>query len=182
MQRPQNAAEGQFFDEYTKQGWHLERAGWPDFLCVRGAEVMLVEVKPKPWHPLEPEQRHSMDTLSSQGLACMRYSPGDGLKTYDDLSVKPNRQGEPRKKRKTKWKNCEGCGTPVLGKKRCWACYARRSRDRDPERYRDYQKRLMRRLRAERRGKMDQRVGLVEKARQSLSVLELQPILKEEAE
>lgn len=43
--RPSNEAEGLFWDEATKAGWVLTKQGWPDFICRRDGEVVLVEVK-----------------------------------------------------------------------------------------------------------------------------------------
>jgi hypothetical protein len=40
-----NINESQVSSQLEKQGWHVIRNGWPDFLCVRNGVVKAVEVK-----------------------------------------------------------------------------------------------------------------------------------------
>ena len=42
--RPVNKSEGLFYDKMTAAGWDLTKKGWPDFFCVKGDDIILVEI------------------------------------------------------------------------------------------------------------------------------------------
>ena len=77
--RPLNKAEGAFWDEATKAGWVLTKKGWPDFICRKDGEVILVEVKAHRGRRLKREQLALMLLLSRLGMKCYRWSPDKGF-------------------------------------------------------------------------------------------------------
>lgn len=42
-----NKLEYEVYRKYLREGWQILRSGWPDFLAVRGSELLAIEVKGK---------------------------------------------------------------------------------------------------------------------------------------
>lgn len=85
--RPKNLAEGQLFDELTEQGWEVFKRGWPDYICRRGDEVMVVEVKPGPGTSLKRDQEWVMQLLASHGLKVYVWNPKTGARRIEAPQV-----------------------------------------------------------------------------------------------
>lgn len=78
--KPQNAAEGQFFEWAASQGMSLTKKGWPDwFVWTADGKIALVEVKPKHGRKLKKEQLAILGALAEFGVPCYRWSPDGGL-------------------------------------------------------------------------------------------------------
>jgi hypothetical protein len=78
-QTPNNAAESLFFEKATAAGWEVSKRGWPDFFCIRGDTVMVVEVKPDAAKGLKDQQRAVLEALARHGIECYVWRPEDGF-------------------------------------------------------------------------------------------------------
>jgi hypothetical protein len=68
-----NDAEAAFAAWAESNGWTVSKRGWPDFICVRGPEIMAVEVK---WSDnLSPEQERACAMLATHGIPTFVWSP-----------------------------------------------------------------------------------------------------------
>ena len=74
-----NAAEEAFRVAAGRAGWLVSKRGWPDFICVKGARFMAVEVKAVRRRTLKREQLKVMELLAGKGVECFRWSPGGGF-------------------------------------------------------------------------------------------------------
>ncbi len=70
-----NQYERECYEALRKEGWFVSKKGWPDFLCIRGDDIILVEVKPKRSHRLKKHQYLVMTALTKAGLKCYRWTP-----------------------------------------------------------------------------------------------------------
>lgn len=77
--KPRNEAEGMLYEQMSAQGWALTKRGWPDFFCIKGDDICVVEVKPRAKTPLKPNQRIIMEKLKAYGVKCYRWDPDTGL-------------------------------------------------------------------------------------------------------
>ena len=77
--KPRNEAEGMLYEQMSAQGWALTKRGWPDFFCIKGDDICVVEVKPRAKTPLKPNQRIIMEKLKAYGVKCCRWDPDTGL-------------------------------------------------------------------------------------------------------
>lgn len=74
-----NVAERAFVQVALSKGWDVTKRGWPDFICFRGKELILVEVKPQKTQPLLRSQYRLMKALVDRGISCYRWSPDTGF-------------------------------------------------------------------------------------------------------
>lgn len=71
-----NRAENAFAETARSLGWQVTKVGYPDFICYRGDDLMLVEVKPKKSGRLKTSQHKLMNALKSKyHVKCYRWSP-----------------------------------------------------------------------------------------------------------
>jgi len=70
-----NPAEKMFSEIARKQGWRVSKRGWPDFICMRKGEIMLIEVKPKGTYRLKSMQEFVANLLKTHGINVCRWSP-----------------------------------------------------------------------------------------------------------
>ena len=83
--RPNNEAEGLFFDKMRKAGWSLTKRGWPDFFCVNDkGDICCVEVKPTGAQRLKNNQAQVMRALSAAGIKCYKWAPDTGFTSIID--------------------------------------------------------------------------------------------------
>jgi hypothetical protein len=83
-----NDAETMFAEWARSEGWTPTKAGWPDFLCFRGDEVMAVEVK---WSDgLSQYQRAACDLLALHGIRVFVWTPPGPLMPVRDELVQPS--------------------------------------------------------------------------------------------
>jgi hypothetical protein len=83
-----NDAETLFAEWARSEGWTPTKAGWPDFLCFRGDEVMAVEVK---WSDgLSQYQRAACDLLALHGIRVFVWTPPGPLMPVRDELVDPS--------------------------------------------------------------------------------------------
>lgn len=76
---PHNPDEAICHDILSRDGWVVTKRGWPDFFCLRDGELMMVEVKPSPMHPLRQDQAMVLRKLAGLGVPCYRWSFDGGL-------------------------------------------------------------------------------------------------------
>lgn len=84
--RPTNKAEAFFYDQMVKAGWVVMRSGWPDFICFRGHEIHMVEVKPKKSVSMRGNQLIVMNALAHQGFTCYRWDLEKGFMRIQEQS------------------------------------------------------------------------------------------------
>jgi len=77
--RLKNPAERQLFEKLTEEGWYVTKRGWPDFVCFKEDDLILIEVKPRRSHHLKKEQYRLMVALVKLGIRCFRWSPDGGF-------------------------------------------------------------------------------------------------------
>lgn len=70
-----NLAENQFVQAARAQGWIVSKRGYPDFICRRGDNVMLVEVKKTKGQRLKRSQDFIMNYLAAHGVKCYKWTP-----------------------------------------------------------------------------------------------------------
>lgn len=68
-------AEQAFVNLARVNGWQVTGRGYPDFICYRNGELMLVEVKASKRHRLKSGQWLFMNTMKKYGVKCYRWSP-----------------------------------------------------------------------------------------------------------
>jgi hypothetical protein len=72
-----SAAENEFFKRAKKLGWEVTKRGFPDFICRRGEEFMLVEVKPSKKYRLQGDQERFNEDMEKRGVDSRRWSPDE---------------------------------------------------------------------------------------------------------
>lgn len=87
MKKFKNRAEGLLQELLEAEGWEVSKRGWPDFICFKGDQVMIVEVKPKGEHGLKMAQSRVMKVLAAAGLDVRRWSVDTGFDTDLDKTV-----------------------------------------------------------------------------------------------
>jgi hypothetical protein len=80
-----NSAERQLFQELTSRGWEVSKRGWPDFVCFKGNNLALVEVKRNGRCHLKRQQQRLMKTLASFGVKCFLWSPDGGFQPISPM-------------------------------------------------------------------------------------------------
>lgn len=70
-----NTAERSFAEAAREDGWEVTKRGYPDFICYRGDDVMLVEVKKNANTRLKLSQSRIMNFLAKRGVKCYKWSP-----------------------------------------------------------------------------------------------------------
>jgi hypothetical protein len=83
-----NIAEQKCAEALTARGWEVTKRGWPDFICYRGNELILVEVKPKQDRRLSKKQQRLMTALVNLGIKCFKWTPDGGLEPVKKESNK----------------------------------------------------------------------------------------------
>ncbi len=73
--RLKNKPEETFRQHAIAHGYTPCKRGWPDFICCRGHEVMVVEVKPHKNYNLKKQQKFVLRFLAAHGINCYRWSP-----------------------------------------------------------------------------------------------------------
>ena len=73
-----NKPERQFEETFAAKGWTVTKRGWPDFICSRDGQFMVVEVKRSASQGVF-RQRKVIDILKAHGVPCYRYDPAQGL-------------------------------------------------------------------------------------------------------
>jgi len=71
----QNRHEEAFATAARAKGWDVTKRGYPDFICYRNGEIMLVEVKPDKRHRLKKDQMLFKQEMEKRGVRCYRWSP-----------------------------------------------------------------------------------------------------------
>lgn len=75
MKKYGNTAENEFAIAARKNGWSITKKGYPDFICYKGDELMLVEVKANGNGRLKTSQQKFMNTISKYGVKCYKWYP-----------------------------------------------------------------------------------------------------------
>ena len=71
-----NLAEFEFVRKAVSMGWEVTKRGYPDFICYKGDEFMLVEVKRKRGYKLSKYQYQLMNILKHKyGIKCYKWTP-----------------------------------------------------------------------------------------------------------
>jgi len=86
---PRNPAERAFWDAATAAGWEPAKRGWPDFICFRGGEVCVVEVKPKRRTRLKVTQARVLVALARAGIPAYHWSPDAGFRRIQPTTETP---------------------------------------------------------------------------------------------
>ena len=74
--RYKNKSEDEFAKHARLLGWEVTKTGYPDFICYKpNGDIVLVEIKPNTKQRLKLGQQRFMNTISSKGIACYRWSP-----------------------------------------------------------------------------------------------------------
>ncbi len=80
---PSNQHEAECYRQLEAEGWTVMKSGWPDFFCMRGNEIRLVEVKPRQQTPLKLNQGVIMRKLSKFGVKCFKWTPDGGMEQVE---------------------------------------------------------------------------------------------------
>lgn len=70
-----NKAEEQFAQEAMALGWQVTKHGYPDFICYRGHQIMLVKVFKNGNFHLKKAHVKFMNTLKKFGVPCYKWNP-----------------------------------------------------------------------------------------------------------
>jgi hypothetical protein len=87
--RPKNASEGAFWDAAQATGWTVSKRGWPDFICWKDEQLMVVEVKRHRGYRLKRHQTKVMIELAKRGIACYQWTPDGGFQRIVPPSDSP---------------------------------------------------------------------------------------------
>jgi len=85
-----NKAEEEFAQHARRNGWSVTKRGYPDFICYRGNELMLVEVKPDKRHRLKKDQMKFKGEVGRRGIKVYRWSPDSNWLVLDRNGVSPD--------------------------------------------------------------------------------------------
>jgi hypothetical protein len=86
IQKTHSDAERKFQQDALKAGWEIFRAGWPDYLIIKGKKYSFVEVKGR-GDCLNLKQKLMLNTLLGLGLKCYTWRPDSGFKLYKKEKV-----------------------------------------------------------------------------------------------
>jgi Holliday junction resolvase len=70
-----NKAEQAFAVAAMENGWMVTKSGYPDFICYKGNDIILVEVKPSQRARLKISQQKFMNSMSKFGVKCYKWYP-----------------------------------------------------------------------------------------------------------
>lgn len=84
QRKPDNEAEGMFWEKARENEWKPTKRGWPDFWMVKDGRFCVVEVKRAENHSLKTEQNKCMKLLAQFGVPCYRWDPDDGFTRIED--------------------------------------------------------------------------------------------------
>jgi len=70
-----NKPEKEFSEKARALGWKVTKQGYPDFICYRENEIILVEVKRTMHRRLRKGQHRFMNAMKRFGVKCYRWSP-----------------------------------------------------------------------------------------------------------
>ena len=62
--------EQAFIDKMVAEGWDVKQGGFPDFLCTKGDDAMLIEVKAFPKDRLRESQVETQTFLNNKAIRC----------------------------------------------------------------------------------------------------------------
>jgi len=79
---PSNEAEAAFYRCAKNEGWVVSKRGWPDFMCFRGEDVRVVEVKPRKGNSPFKHQVQVLTALQRLGVPCYLWSPDGGWQPF----------------------------------------------------------------------------------------------------
>jgi len=68
-------SEQQFIGKMVSEGWEVHQNGFPDFLCIKDGEVIVVEVKSSRYQKLEEHQYEVIKLLCSRKVKGFAWSP-----------------------------------------------------------------------------------------------------------
>lgn len=97
--KPLKTAEEQLRGKLEKEGWEVLHYGWPDFACVKGDEMMFVEVKSHRGEMLKSEQHFILTHLAKLGLNCFKWIPDTGFERITPTTPLPIIEETGKKKR-----------------------------------------------------------------------------------
>ena len=73
-----NKTEKLFKDLAEANGWEATKKGYPDFICYRGDELVMVEVKSLTGN-LSPGQVKFREEMTKRGIKCVVWRPNSGF-------------------------------------------------------------------------------------------------------
>ena len=76
----QNVAEEKFRAAAQHNGWELSKRVWPDFLCVKNGEIIVVEVKPTRDGQPKLEQLIVLEWFAAHGIKAFMWNPETGFR------------------------------------------------------------------------------------------------------
>ena len=92
------SAEAQLKEQLVKEGWTVKHRGWPDFACIRGDEMIVIEVKGFRGEMLSEDQHYILTNLAKLGVNCFKWTPDGGYERITEVTQLP--KIEPRKDKK----------------------------------------------------------------------------------
>lgn len=96
--KPLKTAEMELREKLEGEGWVVTHKGWPDFACVRGGEMMFVEVKGYRGEMLKEQQHYILTNLARLGLDCYKWSPDCGFEQITPSTPMPKTKRKGRKR------------------------------------------------------------------------------------
>lgn len=87
--KPLKTAEMQLRQQLEAEGWTVLHKGWPDFACVRGNDMMFIEVKNYRGEMLKQEQHYILTQLAKLGLNCAKWTPDGGFERITSSTPMP---------------------------------------------------------------------------------------------
>lgn len=76
---PRNPAERVCVEKLLKQGWTVHRKGWPDLLCERAGEFMVVQVKEKRSRRHKKLQARVMSAMAARRIPAFTWIADEGF-------------------------------------------------------------------------------------------------------
>jgi hypothetical protein len=86
VKKSPNKAEAEFIRKATAFGWDVNRRGWPDYWCVKGDQLILVEIKTNHRDSLKKPQDAIMRRLRGYGVWVYHWNPTTGFKRLKEGS------------------------------------------------------------------------------------------------
>ncbi|KKN07841.1 hypothetical protein LCGC14_1062940 [marine sediment metagenome] len=92
--------EQQFADKMVAEGWEVYHTGFPDFLCRKDGEVILVEVKRSSKEKLQDNQHLILNALNDSSPTAFVWSPDslDLIPIHQKRQSKDSLQNEDEEK------------------------------------------------------------------------------------
>jgi len=79
LKRPTPNSELAFKVAAQRAGWTVFKKGWPDFMCIKDGQIMVVEVKHGS-DKLSLEQKAMLRVLSNHGIRCFEWRESTGFR------------------------------------------------------------------------------------------------------